>query len=176
MNYANISKDDQKATNGGYKPKLWLAKVADITTWGRPIAVPVDVGDKVTVSTAHTWAANKAAFLWDAKLHSIKVTGAMIGDPGSSIMQWTAEVVVKGDTAAITEMVNNLLSDEMVIWVKERNCIDASWFVQIGDDCEPIECTAAFDSGTTAQGEKLHTLQFKSIKKFFYTGTIDETV
>lgn len=176
LKYQNITRNTTKAVDGGYKPKLWLTRVADVTTWQRPIEVAVDSGDTVRIDTAHVWANGKAANVWEAKLHSVNLKGASIGDPGSLKMEWTAEVVVKGDTAEIQEMVNNLLMDENVIWLKERDCINAAWFIQIGDDCEPVECTPAFESGTTNQGEKLHTLQFKSKKKFFYTAAIDETV
>lgn len=176
MNYANLIKGSYVGLDGGYKNGFWFSKTADIETWGRPIAVPVDNGDDVEVNTAHTWATGKGANEWDVKVHSAKITGAPVGDEGSQQFEWTAEVVVLGDNSAIQSMVQRMLNDDLVIWLKDSNCLVNDTYIQLGDDCVPVTMVPAFDSANTQTGQKFYTLQFKSRKKFFYNAVLDVTI
>ncbi len=175
-NYGNINNSTQTGKAGGYKPALYFSEVSDITTWQRPIAIPLVLGDKVKIVTAHTWAAGKAVNKWEAKLHSVKHTSAPVGDPGSQDLMHTAQVVVLGDNPETFEQMLNALNDQKVIWLKDSDCITNDSYIQIGDDCNPVETVPNFDGFTTADGQKAYTVDFKSKKKFFYLAALDETV
>jgi hypothetical protein len=175
-NYANLPKASQKGKDGGYKPALWFSPVEDIATWQRPIAIPLVVGDKVKIVTAHTWAVGKAAYKWDAKIHSTKITAATVGDEGSGQIEHTAELVILGDNPEIYEQVLNSLNDDKVVFLKDPDCITNDSYIQLGDDCVPVTVTWSFDSFTTAEGQKAWTMSIKSRKKFFYLAALDETV
>lgn len=153
---------------------IWIAQTSDITLMNRPVTNPVALGDTCKIVTAHTWAEDTGAFKWDSKLHSVKCTGAPVGDAGSQQIEYTAEVVVLGDNAAIQEMVTQAMNDDIIVFLKEANCIENDAYVQLGDDCNPVEVVPSFDSFTTAEGQKAWTIQFKSKKKFFYLAALTE--
>lgn len=172
-NYANITQSTQTGTTGGYKPILFFAPIADIVTWGRPIANPVALGDKVKVNTAHIFAATKAAMRWELKLHSAKATSKVVGDEGAQEMEHTLEVEFLGDNPATFEQVQNMLNDQIVVWTKDANCQDDDGYVQYGDDCVPTLVTPEFDSKTTKDGKKTYKVTFTTKKKLFYLAALD---
>lgn len=175
-NYANIVNSTQTGKSGGYKPALYFSEVPDITTWARPTNTPAALGDKVKITTAHTWGVGKAVYKWGGKIHSVKHTSAAIGDEGSQELEHSAEVIILGDNPATFEQMLNMLNDEKVAWLKDADCLTNDSYIQLGDDCVPVTVTIAFDGFTTKEGQKAYTVTLKSKKKFFYLAALDETV
>lgn len=174
-NYGNISKSTQTGKSGGYKPALYFSEVADITTWQRPTGSPVALGDKVKITAAHTWASGKGAYLWDTQVHSVKHTSAVVGEIGAQEFEHTAEMIVIGDNPSTYEQMINALNDDKVIWLKDSDCLTNDSYIQMGDDCSPVEVSAVFDGKTTKEGQKIYTVTIKSKKKFFYLAALDVT-
>jgi hypothetical protein len=173
--YSNLKQSEQKGTAGGFKPVLFFSPVSAITTWGRPIAVPVALGDKVKVTAPHTFAASAAAIRWEAKLHSITVKSAPVGDEGAQELEHTAEAIFLGDNPETFEQIESMLNDQMVIWVKNPNCQESDGYVQLGDDCIPVTVTPEYDSKTTKDGKAEYKITFKSKRKLFYLAELDIT-
>lgn len=174
-NYSNIAKASQTGKVGGYKPALYFSPVEDITTLQRPTTTPAAIGDKVKISTAHTWATGLGAYKWDAQIHTVKHTSATVGDPGAQELEHTAELIVTGDNAATLEQMVQALNDDKIVWIKDADCVTNDSYVQLGDDCVPVECSIAFDGKTTKEGQKAYTVTLKSKKKFFYLAALDVT-
>jgi hypothetical protein len=172
-NYGNRQASTQVGKTGGYKPSLYFAPASDIATYGRPAASPVALGDKVKVTTAHTFATGKAANLWDAKLHSVTHTSKPVGDPGSLEMEHTVVVTFLGDNPATFEQVQNMLNDQVVIWVKDADCLTNDSYIQLGNDCIPVDVSPEFDGKNTQAGQKEYKITFTSKAKVFYVATLD---
>lgn len=174
-NYGNLPKSSQTGKTGGYKPALYFSPIEDITTWQRPITVPVALGDKVKIVTAHTWGTGLGAYKWDAQIHSVKHSSATVGDPGAQEFEHTAELIVLGDNAATLEQMVQALNDDKVVFLKDADCLTNDSYIQLGDDCVPVEVSIAFDGKTTKEGQKAYTITIKCKKKFFYLAALDVT-
>lgn len=174
--YFDLVKATQTGTDPGYKSKLYFAKTSDITTWARPIAVPVAPGDKKKIVTAHTFGASAGAYVLDCKMYSPVGTSEAQGDPGEKVSSHTMVVEINGDNAKTLEMFEDMLNDELVFWVGDADCLVSDSFVQFGDDCKPADVSYAFNSRkANEQGKKVYTLTINSPKKFFYLATLDTT-
>ena len=174
-NYSNRVANAQAGQTGGYKPTLYFSKVSDIETIGRPIGVPVNPGDKVSITTAHVFKAAKAAIVWDAKMHSVTHKSTNVGDDGAKEFQHTIEVKFLGDNPVTFEQIQDMLNDQMIIWVKDADCLGVDNYIQLGDDCVPVEVAPELDGKTTKDGKKEYTIVFTSKKKFFYNAALDIT-
>jgi hypothetical protein len=179
-NYANILQASQTGKTAGYKPALYFSEVADITTWSRPTAAGTTIGDTLLISVAHTWAVGKAVNKWELAAGSVRSTSDVQGPEGAKIPVYTATMRLVGDNAATLEQLVRSLNDQKVVWFKDANCLTANDFVQLGDDCNPVTVTFAFDSKTnsteTVEGSKEYTITISSRAKFFYAAALDETV
>jgi hypothetical protein len=173
VNYANTAQADQSGLIGGYKSSLFFAKVADILTWGRPLAAAL--GDAAKIVTAHVFVAAKCAFLMEAKLHSSTIKGTSVGDEGAQDMEWTAEVKILGDNPILQDQLLRMQNDQIVIWLKDADCLTNDSYIQMGDDCVPVTVKIDFDGKTTKDGKKEYTLTLTSKKKFHYLATLDVT-
>ena len=178
-NYGNIANSSQTGKDGGYKNNLWFAEVADIATWGRPTGPFVALGDKVKITTAHTFGAGKSAFSWEAKIGSVQHNIETQGDVGARELVYVARVEVLGDNAATLEQMVNALNDNKVIWLKDADCLTTDSYTQLGDDCNPVSALVTFDSKTNnpeaSSGQKSYIVEFRTKKKFFYTAVLDVT-
>lgn len=179
-NYGNIVQASQTGKIAGYKPKLYFSEVADITTWTRPTAAGTVLGDTLLISTAHTWAVGKAVNSWDLAAGSVRGANDVQGPEGAKIPVYTYTMRLVGDNAATLEQLIRMLNDQKVVWFKDADCLTANSFVQLGDDCNPVVVTFAFDSKTnsteTVEGSKEYTVTIASRAKFFYAAALDETV
>lgn len=174
-NYGNIVKSTQTGKSGGYKNALYLSPIKEIDVWKRPAAIPAALGDKYKITTAHTWVEGAATYKWEANIHSVNLKSATVGDPGAQELEHTLEIKFSGDNAATYEQIVNALNDDVAIWIKEADCINNDSYIQLGDDCVPVELSAAFDSSNTQTGQKVYTITIKSKKKFFYLAALDVT-
>jgi hypothetical protein len=172
--YANISNSTQTGLKGGYKPQLYFAQVEDIETWERPTVPGVAIGDTVKITDAHVLADGKAVYQWDAMLYSVTVTSEAIGDAGAREFRHTATVVVKGDHAATLEQMIAMLNDNKVIWLKDADCLTNNSYIQLGDDCNPVEVSPAFDGRNNGPdgGQKRYTITITSATKYFYLAAL----
>lgn len=174
-NYGNIANSTQTGRKGGYKPAMYFAETSDIATWARPIASPVAIGDTVKITTAHTFASGKCALIWEGQIHSVTITGEPVGEDGAKEIEYTATIAILGDNAATAEQMIRALNDQKVCWFKDADCLTNDSYVQLGDDCNPVEASAAFNGGTTKEGQKKYTLTVKSKTKYFYLAALDTT-
>jgi len=173
-NYSNISGSTQTGKAGGYKPTLYFAEVEDVLTWERPTAAGAVIGDTVLIEDSHVLVAGKSVHSWDMKKFSGTVTGAPVGDPGSEEILWSAVVVILGDNAGTQEQVIRMLNDNKVCWLKDADCINNNGYIQLGDDCNPINVTPAFDGQNNGPqgGQKGYTLTITTKKKYFYLAAL----
>lgn len=169
-NYTNITNSTQSGKDPGFKPVLLFAETTDISVWGRPLVVPLALGDKVKIATAHTFVATKGAHKWELKVGSFKHTFESVGDEGAQTFVHKVSVEVLGHNAATIEQFVNMLNDQKVVWGQDADCIAADKYIQLGDDCNPVTAKITGDSKTnssTETGLKSSIIELTS-KKFFY--------
>ena len=166
--YSDITKAAQTGTKAGYKPQLIFMKNADVLTWVRPLAVTA--GDSVTIATAHTLVAAKSVKKWDAKMFSVTLVSDPVGDPGALSLIHKLTVVVTGDNAEFYEQILAMLNDDITVFVKDADCIANGWYIQLGDDCNPVALSPKFDGkkNDPTGGQKEWTLEITAAVKFFY--------
>lgn len=177
-NYANIANSTQTYKDGGFKPIIYFNPTADITTWVYPTGAGSTLGDKTNIATAHTWGTNKGAFSWEAKLGTVALTGESAGDEGAKVPIWTVKVKVLGLNAATVDQMVNALNDNKVMWFKDSNCTVADYFYQLGDECNPITVSWAFDGKDnlpTSTSLKEWEITFQSKKLYTYAAALDTT-
>lgn len=169
--YSDIVKSTQTGTKAGYKPKLYFMRVADVETWQRPTVPGVAAGDTVKITTAHVLADGKTLHAWDLKQYSPKITSDAIGDPGAQSLIHTLVCTVTGDNPATLEMVNMMLNDDLVFFVKDADCIGNGVYSQLGDDCNPGVVSPKFDSkqNDPTGGQKEYSFEIKTTARYFYT-------
>lgn len=174
-NYGHITKPaNPEEARGGYKNVILFAQRTDIITWAKPVPDPLTPGSAYTITTAHTFDVNKGYNQWASKTKSVMVKGATIGDPGSSLMQYTFEGVIIGDSASTQEQIHRMLNDDLVFWVKDSNCLVNDTYIQLGDECDSPEMSAEFDS-MNSDGTKNWKITGKiTSKRFFYAATLQK--
>lgn len=170
-NYADITKADQKNVQGGYQNKFYFARKEDFDAIAKP-ATPSALGDKVTISTDHTFKSGKGWYAWLLKLQPNTIAGEGVGDPGVKAIKWTASVFILGDSASTQEQIQEILNDDIICLMRDQSC-DEETYIQLGDECVSPEITPTFTGNTTAEGNKEYQLDIAvRQKKYFYTGTV----
>ena len=176
--YSGILNSTQPNRDGGFKSEIYFNPIVDITTWQRPAGTGTTLGDKSKITVAHTWAATKGAFTWQTKIGSVLLTSESVGDEGAKVIVWTAKFKVLGFDAPTLDQMVNMLNDQVVVFLKDANCLVADAYYQLGDDCTPVVASVSSDGkdslpSSTAQKEFEVTLTSK--KLFFYTAALDVT-
>lgn len=178
-NYGNLTNGAAPNKQGGYKNALYFSEIPDITTWQRPTAAGVTIGDTLAIAVAHTWAAGKTVNTWETKIGTVQHTIETGGDVGAKELIHVVRAEILGDSAAILEQLNRLLNDNTVFWLKDANCLVANAYYQLGDDCNPVSATVSFDSQTNnpeqVNGQKRYVLELRTKAKFYYTAALDFT-
>lgn len=171
--FKNITKSTQPGQDPGYKSVLYIAKTSEVTTWGRPIASPVAPGDKKKISTAHVFAASAGAYKIECKLYSPQGTSSTQGDPGEKTPSHQLVVEIPGDDAALLEFMEDALNEDCVAFIPDADCLTNDSFVQLGDDCKPVDIAWEFDSKkANDNGKKIYRFTVSSPKKFFYLAAL----
>ncbi len=171
--YKSIKRADAPLAETGYL-KAWVSLKTDITTLQTPVisGTPV-IGEAFTIGTSHVWATGKDPIAVYVDPKSIEGMGESAGEIGSLRTIWKPKFFIKGDGPIVEEVVNNLLNEEVILFVQDQ-CTPAK-FIQFGCDCLPCEFTKrSFTSGNLDGGKKGNELELKSYCKFFYNGTIVE--
>lgn len=170
-NYANIARvNSPDAYSGGYKNAVLFAPRVDFTAVQAPAAT-TDLGDALTIGTAHTFPVGKGFYEYVCKTHSVKLTGETVGDDGAREIEWTAEFVILGDSASNQEQIQRTLNDDLILLLRDSDCQDGQ-YIQLGNECVSPEFAVKFDGKTTKEGKKEYTLTVKCKKKYFYTATV----
>jgi len=175
--YKKRTKADELNKEGGYKNVVLFAHKDDFLAVAKPTLNLDKLGGKYTITTSHTFPANKGFINWACKKHSVTTKAASVGEDGSKSLQWTAEFILLGDSASTVEQMTDMLNDDLIFLVKDQDCLNTTDYVQIGDECLTPDCTVEFDGKTTKDGLKEYkvTASVKA-KKFFYQGTVTEGV
>lgn len=170
VNYSDLDVTTQTGTKAGYKPELWIMPIANVTTWVRPLSAAA--GDTVSIATAHTLATGKPVIQWGGKLFSVTMTSDPVGDPGALSLYHKATIVISGDNAVFYEQILKLINDKAAVFIKDADCLTNGWYLQLGDDCNPVSISPKFDgknNDPSKGGQKEWTFEISSSVKFFYT-------
>lgn len=175
-NYAEIAKaSSPQANQGGYKDTVFFAPVVDFLSLKKPVGPFVLPGDSLKIATAHTFTPPAGFIPWATKQASVTITGETQGDPGAQQIRYSCVFTILGDSASTQEQVESLLNDNVILLVKEANCIVNDSYVQLGDECVQPDFTVAFDAANTREGVKAYTVTAAvTSKKFFYTGVVTQ--
>ena len=161
--------------DGGYKPKIFFCPIDTFLAIQKPTASPTALGDTKKIATAHTFTSPAGFFSLYAKDHSVKTKSTSVGDDGVKQIEHEFEVIVTGDSAEHLEQFEAMLNDDLMILLKDQDCINATDHVQYGDECLTPTLSIEFDSADTNTGVKYYKITGKIRgHKYFYTGTVTE--
>lgn len=162
-----------KAIRGGYKDTFYFCPLTDFETIAKPLAVPLALGDAVTINGDHTFTNTDGWFTWETKQKACTIKGTSTGDPGAKLMEYTGEVTILGDEASTQEQVERILNTKGICLLKDANCLEDDVYAQLGNECDTPEFTVEFDGKTTAEGLKEYKVSFKVVAaKYRYAGAV----
>jgi hypothetical protein len=169
--YAHITAPTNTRTyRGGYKDIFRFVPIADFATIASPTATPSALGDKVKITTAHTWTGTNGYFEYETQQQTVNIASETVGDAGAKLLKHTAKFNILGDGASTQEQLQNLLNSKVIAFVKDAKC-DATEYVQLGDDCIQPEFSVAFNGATTKEGSKVYEVTaVVTDAKYFYSG------
>lgn len=173
-NYANIaSPSNPEEFQGGYKDVFYLCPVNDFTILQGPTGA-VALGDKYTISAAHTFGVGLGFYNWVTKTDSVQVTATTVGEKGARLLKFSVVFQIVTDGAATQEQITKILNEKNIYLIKDANCLTADSYVQFGDDCKQATFNAEFNSGTE-ETLKTWTITGEIVaKRFFYNAAIVE--
>lgn len=176
-NFTHITTNSNpKAIRGGYKDYLYFCPLTDFETIAKPLAVPLAMGDAVTIDGDHTFLLTNGFFKWELKLKTPTIKGQSVGDPGAKLMEYTGTVFILGDESTTQEQLERLLNTKGIFLLKDANCLADDVYAQLGDECDTPEVTVEFDGKTTAEGLKEYKVDFKVVAaKYRYEGAVTES-
>jgi hypothetical protein len=175
--YKRRLKADELNKEGGYKNKVYFAPVADFLSLKKPVGPFAAPGDKFKITTAHTFTAPAGFIAFDCKKHAVTTTAETTGEDGSKSLTYKCRFTLLGDDAITQEYLETMLNDDIIMLVKDQDCLVATEHVQFGDECVTPDFTITFDGKTTKEGLKEWTVEATvKAKRFFYTGAVTEKV
>lgn len=172
--YKKFDKTTQENTAGGYKNVVLWAPRDTFLAIQKPIALPLALGDKYAITTAHTFPLGEGFISWLCKLHTVTLTGDTTGDEGATQMEWKTVFTLLGDGAITQEEVTEQLNADNIFLLKDSDCLAGGPYVQLGDECVSPAVKVTFDGKTTKEGLKEYTVELTCKKKFFYSGAVTE--
>lgn len=176
---ANLYKKFGKAEtslnrDGGYKAKIYFAPIDTFLAIQSP-AASAALGDTKKITTAHTFTSPAGFISLEAKVHSVKSKTTSVGDDGVKQLEHEFEAVITGDSAQHLEQFEQMLNDNLMILLKDQDCVNADDHVQFGDECLTPTLSLEFDSMDTNTGIKNYKLTGKIRgHKYFYSGVVTE--
>ncbi|RYZ56726.1 MAG: hypothetical protein EOO14_11920 [Chitinophagaceae bacterium] len=171
--YAHITKPaSPQLYKGGYEDVFRFCPKADFTAIAAPSVSPSVIGDKVKITTAHTWPTDKGVFEYAVKNGSLVVTSEPTGDPGARLMKHTFKFIVLGDSASTFEQLQNTLNSNLICFLKDSKCVGAE-YLQFGDTCTQPEFSVGFNSNTNLEGSKEYEVTGTITEsKYYYSGAL----
>lgn len=173
--YKKLTKADQRNTDGGYKNVVLWAPRDTFSALAMPDPAVTTPGASLQITDDHTFSTGNGFISWACKQHSVTLVSESSGDPGAKSLVWTTTFSLLGDSASSQEQLEDMLNDDVVMLLKDANCLQATDYVQLGDECNNPEVDVKFDGKTTAEGRKEYTVSVKVKRaKYFYSGTVTE--
>lgn len=162
------------ARDGGYKALIYFAPVDTFLAIAEPGAATL-LGDTKKIATAHTFSGTAGFISLMCKMHSVKSKSASIGDDGVKQLEHEFEGIITGDSAGHLEQFEKMLNDQLVVLIKDQDCVNVSELVQFGDECVQPSLTIEFDGADTSTGVKTYKVSGKIRgHKYFYGATVTE--
>lgn len=173
--YKKYTKSDIKNQDGGYKNVIFFAPIDTFLAIQKPIAVPVALGDKKKIITAHTFGVDDGFISLLCKKHSVTSKSTTTGDDGAQSLEHTFEGTILGDGAVLMEELEDQLNADNMFLIKDQDCLNTTDYVQFGDECLCANIKLEFDGKTTKEGLKEYKITgtIKG-KKYFYSATVTE--
>lgn len=172
--YKKRTRAGQTNMEGGYKSLVYLAPVSDFLSLKKPSSTAA-LGDKYKITQTHTFGSADGFVALTTKKHAVTSTGETTGDDGAKSIVYKFNFTILGDDAMTQEQLETMLNDDIIIILKDQNCINATDFVQFGDECVTPDFVVNFDAKNSKEGLKEWTVEGTvKAKRFFYSGTITE--
>lgn len=173
--YKRRFKADETFAEGGYKNAIWFATLTDFLSLKAPVAPFTNLGDKFKIVTAHTFGANDGFIQWRCKKHAVTSTVETTGEDGSKSLTYKFRFTILGDNASTQEQMQEMLNDDLIVLLKDQDCINTNEYVQFGDSCTTPDYTVSADFKTTKEGLKEWTVEGTvKGKRFFYSAAVTE--
>lgn len=154
---------------GSIKDLILWAFEEDLATEGDYMAVPVNLGDRSKIMTAHTFVANKGIYILGGTIYKNKHKGEMPEENDVTGLIERVNFMMPGNTPELSEIVERLQVARGRFWVQDTN----GYVVQGGT----INLAAGakiedYTDGETIKGWKGYNVQlFASMpRRSFYTG------
>lgn len=175
--YKNYGSGDYQNTKPGYSRRAWLLPLSWIQTIAQNVGNAA-AGDRFTIDDSHIPLVNKGAVAVMCSPKSIEAPADMIGPQLGKDFQYHPKIFIPGDTAALLDMVNGVLNDDVLLFIEDiENCkTGGTQYIQFGSKCDPCIVSA----GTFASGQvggdtlKGYELTFETTAKYFYNGVVTE--
>lgn len=164
--YAYDHLTEPRNTTSGVATKLLLGFVSTFEDIKCPEAPFTNPGDEVTIRSPHTFKTVDDGFielLLAPEKNRLQLS--TVGDKGFQKFNENITAMIPGSYAAQHEAIKNMLNKPLIILIKDSNCDENMWY-QLGCDCEAAYLTAAFDTGTTAEGNKGYEVTFSVMTNY----------
>lgn len=171
--YKNYKKANATNVKPGYSKDAWILPLSWIDTYADVVGAAA-VGDSKTIDGTHTLVTNKGAIKCYVVPKTVEGDGDAVGDQLAKTFAWKPKILIPGDNPQVCEMVENLLNEDFLLFIKDAQCGSVQ-FIQFGCDCDPVNVDAAsFKSGTIGNGRKQYELTGLTYCKYFYNGTLTD--
>lgn len=150
----------------GVSDYIYFAPMRDFDVDGIkcPTAPFTNPGDKVKITEAHVFLADKAFAKIQLAPEKNQLTVKTIGDKGFNKFEFEYDIFMAGSYAEVHEFAMEALNVPMIAMGKDANC-GADLYYQLGCDCLGAYMTFDFTTGTTKDGNKGYA------GKITYTGS-----
>lgn len=174
LNAAALSNADRKP---GHSDMLLICPIGNFLSIKVPVGPFTLPGDTKKIATAHTFADDNGFIEIQCKAKSIEGTGEATGEPGGQVPNYKYKVIIRGESARVTEFVENLMNEDIIALLNSPQCgVDS--YVQVGSACSPAQLSGfATRSGSKgAGGFKEVEFTIESGDKFYYSGAVTKQV
>jgi hypothetical protein len=157
----------------GITKSAFVALVSSFATLAKPIAVPVVLGDKSKIITAHVLKAaekvHKVTVLYDKS----GVESALVGGTKSHSWKPKLKLMYCGTEAEILDFVTLIQNAEIVAWAEP---LDGTGLIQIGSEALPAYLVSgSVKTGEGPEGEKGVTFEVEAPSRtpwYIYTAAL----
>lgn len=176
MNFSHLTTPSSpKEYKGGYKDVVYVCPLADFDVLAAPLAVPLALGDLVSINGDHSFLLTNGFFNWECLTDSVKITSTSVGVKGARLPRWKAEFTLVGDSPQKQEQLERLLNTKSIFLLKESSCLVDDAYAQLGDECDTPDVSWEYDSEDKAEGSKKYKVTIEvTAAKYYYTGAVVE--